>query len=486
MPGGHFERLSALDASFLGIEEPNARWHEGAVMVFEPGPLARPDGGIDVAKISQAYESLLNHVERYRQRLAYVPWFDHPVWVDDPSFNIRYHIRHISLPKPGDERILKRVCGYLLSLPLDQGKPLWEVWLVDGLENGHFALVNKAHHCMMDGAAGMNILAALLKPEADETVAKPMHWEPRPAPSGAKLFVDELTHRMTAPLDVLRPLRQPRAALRSAWNVATGIAEAASLGLKGVSDTLFNPEAIGPRRRFDWVSMDLADVKEVKNRLGGTVNDVVLATAAGALGEFMRSHDNSTDEMNFRALVPVSIRSKTEAQKLGNRVAMVMAPLPVRTTDPIERLEQVIETTRGLKESNQALGVQWLEEFADRVGGNLLLGIIRQATRARPFNVTVTNLRGPQFSLYMLGAKLQAIHPMVPLFANQALGIAVMSYDGKVHWGFNSDWDSLPDLHDLVTGVGVEFEAIKKAAAVRTPVRRHASTGQAQEAVSYF
>lgn len=486
MPGGHFERLSALDASFLGIEEPNARWHEGAVMVFEPGPLARPDGGIDVAKISQAYESLLNHVERYRQRLAYVPWFDHPVWVDDPSFNIRYHIRHISLPKPGDERILKKVCGYLLSLPLNHSKPLWEVWLVEGLEDGRFALVNKTHHCMIDGAAGMNILTTLLKPEPEETVAKPTHWEPRPAPSGAVLFVDELTHRMTAPLDVLRPLRQPREALRSAWNVATGIAEAARLGLMGVSDTLFNPKAIGPRRRFDWVSVDLADVKEVKNRLGGTVNDVVLATAAGALGEFMRSHGDSTDEMIFRALIPVNIRSGKEAQNLGNRVAMVMAALPVETTEPVERLEQVIGTTRRLKESNQVLAVQWLEEFADRVGGDFFLSIIRQATRARPFNVTVTNLPGPQFPLFLLGAKLQALYPMVPLFTNQALGVAVMSYDGKVHWGFNSDWDSLPDLHDLVTGVGVEFEAFKKAAAVRRPVRRHASTGQAQEAVSYF
>jgi WS/DGAT/MGAT family acyltransferase len=289
-------------------------------------------------------------------------------------------------------------------------------------------------------------------------------------PSRAVLFVDEVAHRLRAPFDLLQPLRHPREALRGARDVTRGILEAAQLGWKGVSDTIFNPDKIGPHRRFDWATMPLVDLKDVKNRLGGTVNDVVLATAAGALGGFMRAHRDATDGVEFRALVPVSIRSETETRKLGNRVAMMMAELPVGEPDPVTRLARVIETTRRLKGSSQAQGVAWLEDFADRVGGEFFLEIIRRATRARPFNVAVTNVPGPQFPLYMLGARLRSIYPMVPLFANQALGIAVMSYDGQVYWGFNSDWDSLPDLHDLVVGLGVEFEAFRKAAARAAPV----------------
>jgi WS/DGAT/MGAT family acyltransferase len=461
----HYERLSALDASFLGLEEPNARWHEGAVMVFERGPLSTADGAVDVERIARHYASALDRVERYRQRLATIPFFDHPIWVDDPSFNLRFHVRHVALPRPGSERQLKRVCGYLLSQPLDLSRPLWEVWVVEGLEDDRFALVSKTHHCMVDGASGMSILAALLRPEPDDEIEEPRPWTPRPAPADARLVSDELARRLTAPLSLAKPLLDPMRALRSARDVATGILEAAQLGWSGASDTLFNPEKIGPHRRFDWAEMPLADVKEVKNRLQGTVNDVVLATAAGALGEFLRSHRTSTTDLDFRALVPVSLRSEKETRKLGNRVAMMMAELPVGESDPRERLARVVETTRKLKSSKQALGVGWLEDFADRVGGRFFQELSRTATRSRPFNVAVTNVPGPPMSLYMLGARMTGLYPMMPLFSNQALGIAVISYAGKVFWGFNSDWDSLPDLHDLVTGVGSDFEKLRKAAA---------------------
>ncbi len=460
----HYERLSALDASFLGLEEANARWHEGAVMLFDRGPLTTPDGAVDVPKIARVYASALDRVERYRQRLATIPWLDHPVWVDDPSFDLRFHIRHVALPRPGSERQLKRVCGYLLSQPLDMTRPLWEVWVVEGLEDGRFALVTKTHHCMVDGASGMSILAALLRAEPDASCDDPQPWSPRPAPSGAELVGNELARRLTAPLALARPLRHPLQALQSARDVATGILEAARLGWSGASDTLFNPEQIGPHRRFDWAEMSLADVKEVKNRLGGTVNDVVLATAAGAIGEFLRQHRTSTRELDFRALVPVSIRSEKETRTLGNRVAMMMAELPVGERDPRERLRRVAETTGRLKSSKQALGVGWLEDFADRIGGRFFLELSRSATRSRPFNVAVTNVPGPPMPLYLMGARLRAIYPMMPLFSNQALGVAVISYAGQVFWGFNSDWDTLPDLHDLVVGVGSDFEQLRKAA----------------------
>jgi WS/DGAT/MGAT family acyltransferase len=466
MARSHYERLNALDASFLEIETPNARWHEGAVMIFDRGPLTAPDGGVDAGRITRIYEALLDRVDRYRQRLAFVPWFDHPVWVDDPSFNLRYHIRHISLPAPGDERTLKRVCGYLLSQPLDLDKPLWEVWIVDGLENDRFALVSKTHHCMVDGASGMSIMAALLNPKPDETIPVAAPWEPRPAPSGARLFAGELERRVTAPLDLVKPLLHPRQAFNDAWEVVSGLAESAKLSWGGVSDTIFNPESIGPHRRFDWASMPLSEVKEVKNRLGGTVNDVVLATAAGALGEFIRTHQGATGELDFRVLVPVNIRSEHETRRLGNRVAMMMAELPVGERDPRKRYDEVVTVTTRLKRSNQARGVQWLQDFSDRIGGRLMVEASRMVTRVRPFNVAVTNVPGPPMPLYLLGARLQAIYPMVPLFSNQALGIAVMSCDGQVFWGLNSDWDSLPDLHDLVGHLQLSFEELRKEAAL--------------------
>jgi len=466
MPRSHYERLNALDASFLELEEPNARWHEGAVMVFERGPLAAPEGGVDADRITRIYQALLDHVDRYRQKLAFVPWFDHPVWIDDPGFDIRYHIRHVSLPPPGDERTLKRVCGYLLSQPLDMAKPLWEVWIVDGLERDRFALVTKTHHCMVDGASGMSIMAALLKTEPDAAIPPASTWTPRPAPGGARLLAAELERRLTAPLELVKPLAHPRQALSDAWEVASGIAESARLGWRGVSDTIFNPEAIGPHRRFDWAAMSLDEVKEVKNRLGGTVNDVVLATAAGALGAFIRSHQGTTRDLDFRVLVPVNIRSAHETGRLGNRVAMMMADLPVGERDAGARYQQVVEATGRLKRSNQARGVQWLQDFSDRMGGRLFVELSRMATRVRPFNVAITNVPGPPMPLYLLGARLEAIYPMVPLFSNQALGIAVMSCDGRVLWGFNSDWDSLPDLHDLVDQVQVSFEELRKVAAL--------------------
>nr|WHV03880.1 putative wax ester synthase/acyl-CoA:diacylglycerol acyltransferase [uncultured bacterium] len=469
MAVSYYERLSALDASFLGLEVPNARWHEAAVLIFDRAPLCTDDGGIDVDKITRLYECFFPRVERYRQKLGKIPLLNHPIWIDDPAFNIRYHIRHIALPKPGSERILKRVCGYILSQPLDLTKPLWEVWIVDGLDKDRFALVTKAHHCMVDGVSGMDMLANLLKPYPSDLTEQSRPWLPRKAPVGVTLLKDELQRRMRAPYQLLKPLRHPRRAWKSARDVAQGIAEASRLGWNAASQTPFNPKEIGPHRRFDWSEIPLADIKDVKETLLGTVNDVVLATAAGALGRFLRAHHTSTRDIDFRALIPVSVRTGEEENKLGNRVAMMMARLPVDETDPVERLRLVADTMNELKGSKQAIGVRWLEEFSDLVAGRLFLELSKSATRTRPFNVAVTNVRGPQFPLYLLGARMHALYPMMPLFSNQALGMAVLSYNDKVFWGFNSDWDWLPDLHDVVEAVDRDFYELHRAALQSKP-----------------
>ena len=391
-----------------------------------------------------------------------MPILDHPVWIDDPSFNVRYHIRQIALPQPADERVLKRVCGYLLELPLDMDKPPWEAWVVDGLPNDQFAIVIKIHHCMADGISGLAIIQTLLGLQPFKREGAPPTWSPRRAPSGFDLVKSELKRRLRAPREILAPLRDPKQALQGARDIVEGLIEASSLSWRPASNTPFNPETIGPHRRFDWTDISLREIKEVKSKLGGTVNDVVLATAAGALGHFLREHRTATQDIDFRTLIPVSVRGNRDT-RLGNRVAMLMAALPVGERDSVARLHRVIETTRRLKESRQALAVAWLQEVADKVGGPFFRRISRAATRIRPFNVAITNIPGPQFPLYFLESKMTAIYPMMPLFPNQALGIAVLSYDGRVFWGFNADWDSLPDVHDLVEGIADRFRELVAA-----------------------
>jgi WS/DGAT/MGAT family acyltransferase len=474
MSDTYFERFSALDASILAFEERNAHWHEAAVMVFEAAPLRNGDGGLDFERILNNYEWSFESVPRYRQRIAKVPLLDHPVWVDDPSFNVRYHIRQIALPQPADERILKRVCGYLLELPLDMEKPPWEVWVVDGLENDQFAIVIKIHHCMADGISGLGIIQALLGLQPFERKGAPPSWTPRPAPRDVELVKAEVSRRLRAPMELLAPLREPAEALQGARVVVEGLIEASRLGWRPASNTPFNPQNIGPHRRFDWTDISLREIKETKAQLGGTVNDVVLATAAGALGHFLREHRTETTDIDFRTLIPVNLRTEKE-KKLGNRVAMIMAELPVGERDPTARLRRVIETTQKLKGSKQALGVAWLEELADKIGGRFFGELSRSATRSRPFNVAVTNVPGPQIPLYFLESKMTAIYPMMPLFPNQALGIAVLSYDGRIFWGFNSDWDALPDVHNLVEGIRTQFRELYEAARVAAH-QRTAST----------
>jgi WS/DGAT/MGAT family acyltransferase len=432
-------------------------------MVFDAGPLRTEDGGLDFDKILDNYEWCFDRVPRYRQRLVKIPVFDHPIWVDDESFNVRYHVRQIALPQPADERVLKRVCGYLLELPLDIDKPPWEVWVVDGIENDRFALVTKIHHCMADGISGMSIIQTLLGRRPFERKGRPTPWKPRPAPQRTELVATELVRRIQGPFQLLAPLRRPSAALQEARDVVQGLMEASKLGWRAAAKTPFNPENVGPHRRFDWTEVSMREIKDVRSGLGGTINDVVLTTAAGSFGRYLREHATSTDDIDFRTLIPVNVRKNTE-KGLGNRVAMIMAQLPVGELDSAARLERVIETTQGLKHSKQALGVSWLEGLADRIGGRFFAQLSRSATRRRPFNVVVTNVPGPSMPLYFLGSEMQAIYPMMPLFPNQALALAVLSYAGKVFWGFNSDWDALPDVHNIVESIGEEFRDLHTAA----------------------
>jgi WS/DGAT/MGAT family acyltransferase len=460
----HAERLSALDQSFLALEDAHAHMHIGAVAVFEAGPLRSHTGGVDIDRIAALMEAGIHRTPRYRQRLAWSPGFQHPVWVDDPGFNLGYHLRHTHLPRPGDERQLKRLAGRLMSQQLDRGKPLWEMWIVDGLEGDRFAMITKAHHCMIDGVGSVELTGSVMRPTPDDDprlAEPPPRWMPRPMPSPRELWLREAWHRATAPLAFARAMRDaladPRGALAHAGATAAGLVDAVSASLRPASPTPFNVE-IGPHRRFDWTATDLARIREIKGRLGGTVNDVVLAVLSGALGRFLRRRGLALAALDFRAMLPVNVRAAGD--HMGNHVAMMSVRLPLDVADPRERLARVVAETTRVKSSQQAAGIQALEELSDRTFTSIFTQFARVAARSQPYNVVVTNVPGPQLPAYVLGCRMLACYPVVPLFQGQALGIALFSYDGRLFWGFNSDWDVVPDLHDLVGAVEREIDAL--------------------------
>lgn len=468
---GHYDRLTALDSSFLELEDENTHMHVAVTMLFEPGPLATPTGGIDMEKVRAYVEARLHDIPRYRQRLSYVPLEGRPVWVDDERFNLFYHVRHTCLPKPGSRRQLKRLCGRLLSQKLDRTKPLWELWLIEGLECGHFALVAKVHHCMVDGAAGADLLAALLSPTPDTSVPESRGWIPRKAPSELELVGGEAWRRLTGVGSALSSLpgalRRSGSVLREARVNAEAFGTTLSHALVPASDTPLNAE-IGPHRRFDWLRFDLGDVRQVKDALGATVNDVVLATVTGAVRRFLERRGMPLRrDLDFRAMIPVNVRRSDDAA-LGNHVSQVVAHLPVEEEDPVRRLTLVHEKMNELKASHQIEATELVEELSDWVAPSILGTLARMAATKRAFNMVVTNVPGPQLPLYLLGAPLQEVYPTVPLFLNQALGIALFSYDGSLFWGLNADWDEVPDLHAFVEVLNEAFDELIEASRPQT------------------
>lgn len=459
----HYNRLSALDATFLEIEKPDVHMHVGAVAVFDASPLTNADGALEMERIRGTIEAALSESPRFHQKLRLVPLFGHPVWVDDDRFNLNYHVRHTSLPQPGDVELLKRLAGRIMSQKLDRGKPLWEMWVVEGVADGQFATILKAHHCMVDGISGLDLLVRMMRPDTDATPAPIDKWVPRPAPDARRLLSDEIKHRASLPFSMLRTagnaMTRPLEVLGDLQEVMLGFGEVLGAGLKPTSDSALNPE-IGPHRRFDWLRTDLAAVKQVRSHLGGTVNDVVLASAAGAIGRFLRQRGEDPTDKLFRAQIPMSIRTQAERGSEGNRVVMLMAELPIDEEDPRQRLSKVAETTARLKHSRQRAGVEFIEELSDRTLTSLFVGFARLATWQRSFNIVITNIPGPQIPVYLLGARMTAIYPLVPLAWNQAVGIALFSYDGGLFWGFNADWDALHDVEELVTALGEEFAAL--------------------------
>jgi WS/DGAT/MGAT family acyltransferase len=464
MPSYAYDRLSVVDNSFLAIESPTTHQHVAAVLVLDARPVSRPDGGIDIDTIRTYIASRLHLIPRYRQHLTTVPLGNRLLWIDDEHFNIHYHVRHTSLPRPGDERQLKRLAARIVSQQLDRAKPLWEIWVVEGLEGDRFALVAKTHHCMVDGISGVDLLAVLLSPAASADFTQGPTWIPRPAPTPLQIFRDEWLRRLREPLDLLWntpcALRSPTRLLSNCWESVSALGETLGAAARPASPTPINLP-IGPHRRYDWMTIDLAEVKAVKNLLGGTVNDIVLATVAGALRSFLEGRRVNVDVLDIRASIPVSIRTDEQRGTLGNQIALWMLDLPVAERDARRRLDKVRASTARLKESRQTLGAQVLAAVSEWTSTTLLSLAVRLSTRSRPFNLVVTNVPGPQIPLYLLGAELRECYPMLALLPNQALGVALFSYSGKLCWGFIADWDLIPDLHEFVDAIATSFRELQ-------------------------
>jgi diacylglycerol O-acyltransferase len=455
------DRLTGLDTSFLHLEQGATHMHVAAAIVCE-GPAPTYD------ELVEQIVSRLHLVPRYRQRLAFVPLAQgRPTWVDDPHFNIAFHVRHTALPDPGDDSQLRRLCGRVFSQALDRSRPLWELWLVEGLSEDRFALLSKTHHALVDGISGVDIVSVLFDTSPDPVPAGPVpEWIPRPLPTDAQLLADALLERATVPAEIARGIRAawrgPRQVVERLAHAAAGLGAVAQVA-QAAPTSPFNVK-IGPHRRFAWAGGDLADFKMVKNALGGTVNDVVLAVVAGALSRYLARHEELDEDLVLRAMVPMSVRSELQRGGLGNRVAAMWCALPVGTTDPAGRLLAISREMDGVKESSQAIGAQVLTELTGFAPPTIMAQAARLQARQRLFNLVVTNVPGPQFALYMLGRRMQAIFPMVPLASNQALGIAIMSYDGQMCFGLIADFDAVPDLEDLAGDLRLSLAELVAAA----------------------
>jgi len=459
------DRLSGLDASFLSLERSGAHMHVGSVLVFEG---QAPPYDEFVAKLEQR----LHLVPRYRQKLAFPPLVQgRPVWIDDPHFNARYHVRHTALPAPAGEDELRSLAGRIFAQALDRSKPLWEIWLVDRVGDDAFALISKTHHALVDGVSGVDISTVLFDLEPDPPEPDPAPpWYPRPEPSPAVLLAQSVAERASAPLDAARgalgAARHPERVVAGGGKAVTGIAAMAAAGIAGAPPSPLNVR-IGSHRRFAWVDADLERLKAIKTALGGTVNDVVLAAVTGALRAFAIRRGRDVAGMELKAMVPVSVRADAERGALGNRVAAMYAPLPLYAEDAKERFDIIHEAMGGLKESGQAVGAEVLTRLAGFAAPTVLDQASRLQTRQRFFNLVVTNVPGPQFPLYLQGRRLRAFYPQVPLTLNTALGIAIMSYDGRLGFGLLGDYDAMPDLEEVAADLERSIDELAAAAGIQ-------------------
>ncbi len=451
-----FDRLSPLDASFLHVEDDVSHMHIAAIGIFEGPPPPYSD-------VVEMVRGKLPLVPRYRQVVRFVPLdLGRPVWVDDQHFNIDYHLRHTALPAPGGEAELRALVGRVMAQQLDRSKPLWEIWMVEGLGGGRWALLSKTHHALVDGVSGTDLLAVIMDTTPQPSPPIEDDWRPRPAPSGAGLAITAASDLARSPYEQLRAVRastrMPRQALSRASEVARGLSSMAGLIRPTPISSLNGP--LGPHRRYAWAATTVDDIKRVRKGLGGAFNDVVLASITNGFRELLRSRGESVDRV-VRTLVPVSVRPRSPGAMavgdgtLHNKVSAMFAALPVGIDDPVERLRAITLQMAGLKESKEAVAGEALTSLSGFAPPMLLALGMRLASRMaqRNVNTVTTNVPGPQLPLYVAGRRMVTAYPYVPLAGQVRIGLAIFSYDGQVTFGITGDWDTTEDLDVLARGI---------------------------------
>ena len=454
------DRLSSLDAGFLQIENDTQQMHVGSVLILE-GPVP------DYEDFCAHVESRLDSVPRYRQRVRRMPLdVARPIWVDDPHFSAAYHLRHTAIPKPGTEIQLRTLAGRVMGQRLDLDRPLWEMWLVEGLSRRRWAVISKVHHAMIDGIAGNDLLETLLARDPDAPPSPSATWHPRPGPSRLGLVAAGAEWTLRLPVEIGRAVTEVvRTPLEAARGTAVRAYGLAQVGRSAAKPTSVLNGPLGPHRRWGWARGDLADVKSVKNAAGCTVNDVVLAAIAGGFRRYLLERGEPVDDEVVRSLVPVSVRQPHEQGRLGNQVTAMFAELPVGVADPWERLAAVSRQMDHLKHSGMAVGVDSMVSAADFVPPTLMTLGARVAARVgqRVVNTVTTNIPGPQYPLYLLGRRMLEMFPYIPIAEGVRISIGIVSYDGHLAIGATGDYEAVADLDRLCEAIEVSLDELVAA-----------------------
>jgi diacylglycerol O-acyltransferase len=466
------DRLSSLDAVFVNAEDGVSHMHVGSCAIFA-GP---PPPFADVVAL---IDSKLPRLPRYRQKLRMVPGgLAHPVWVDDADFSIDYHVRHTALPPPGGEAELEHLMGRLMSQELDRQRPLWETWVVEGLSDDRWALISKAHHCMVDGVSGTDMMAVLLDARPDAPITPPERWEPQPAPTDLALALDAMRQLVVMPVRqagaIAAQLRRPRAAMKRAGEVAAGVR---SLSRYVVPAPALSVEGgIGPHRRYAAARCTLDEIRAIRSAFGGSVNDVVLAVISGAFRDVLLARGDPVDGVSFRSLVPVSVRRPGDSTP-NNQVSLIIAELPIGVADPVARLAAVRTQMAALKTSHQVdagEAITTTAELAPPLLQAMTVWGVTALLRRTPqhlVNTVTTNVPGPQYPLFALGRGMLEYLPYVPLSSGVRIGIAILSYNGHVAFGVTGDYDTAPDVHEMAERIEAQVHTLHELAALATTAR---------------
>jgi diacylglycerol O-acyltransferase / wax synthase len=474
------DRMNPLDAEFLYLEDGTAHMHIASCALFE-GPAPAYDQLVDRIRAK------LPLVPRYRQRVRFLPMdLRRPLWIDDPHFNLDYHVRHSALPPPGGKAELCRLMGRLMSQELDRSRPLWEAWVVEGLAGGQWAVISKLHHCMVDGVAGVDLMAVVLDLEREPPPAVMDDWEPEPQPSALRLAVDGAVNIVARPAEQLRgafaSLLSPRRALARGWTIATGLRGYGSALLPTPPTSLDG--TIGPHRRWTYAGGTIDDIRTIRKAFGGTVNDVVVAAVTSGFRDLIVARGEDPELVSLRTLVPVSVRKETGQGVYDNQVSAIFLDLPVHIADPLERLAAVHAEMDRLKQSHEAEAGQALTHLAAAVppafmgqGTRLVSRLLSQVPQ-RTMNTVTTNVPGPQFPLYFAGREMLEYLPYVPIGPGVRIGVAILSYNGRLHFAVTGDYDTAPDIAILADGIEAALATLLDLAGAGATEREKARHGR--------